>query len=152
MPHRPRAKIREARLRWGWTALAVGAANWMVITVGAPALPGVTVGGLKVAMAPGGSPLADRVTTLLKAPPTGGTVTLIATEPPSVTVTGAGGAVTVYVVFTVSVKGEDVDPVNPVFPEYTAVMLSAPVGRLLEVKLATPEELTVPVPRRVVPL
>jgi hypothetical protein len=57
------------------------------------------------------------VTTLSKAPPTGGTVTFISTEPPSLTVTGAGGAVTVYVVLTVSVKAEDVDPANAVFPE-----------------------------------
>jgi hypothetical protein len=92
------------------------------------------------------------VTTLSNAPPTGGTVTLICVEPPSVTVTGAGGAVTVYVVFTVSVKAEDVEPADAAFPEYTAVMPSAPVGRAPEVNTATPAELTVSVPRRVDPL
>jgi hypothetical protein len=44
--------------------LAVAAASCMVSTVGAPALPGVTVGGLKVALATGGSPVAESVTTL----------------------------------------------------------------------------------------
>jgi len=67
----------------------------MVITVGAPAVPGVTVSGLKRAVAPGGNPVADIVTGLLKAPPTGGTVTLTCTEPPCITNNGAGGAVTV---------------------------------------------------------
>jgi hypothetical protein len=67
----------------------------MVNVVAAPLIPGVTVGGLNVAVAPGGSPEADIVTTLLKEPPSGGTVTGIATEPPSAAVTGTAGAVTI---------------------------------------------------------
>ena len=77
---------------------------------------------------------------------------MIATDPPCATVTGAGGAVTVYVVFTVSVNVEEVEPANPEFPEYTAPILSTPEGRLSLVKVATPEELTVSVPSRVAPL
>jgi hypothetical protein len=67
-------------------------------------------------------------------------------------VTGADGAVTVNTAPTVSVKAEEVEPANEEFPEYTAVMLSAPAGRLAVLKVATPEELTVSVPRRVSPL
>ena len=74
---------------------AATAASWIVITVGAPAVPGVTVGGLKVAVAPAGSPEAESVTTLLNAPPKGGTVRLILTEPPGATGTGVVGPVTV---------------------------------------------------------
>ena len=68
---------------------------------------------------------------------------MIMTDPPCCTVTGVGGPVTVYEVSTVSILAEDVEPANPAFPEYTTVMLSAPVARLPLVKVATPEELTV---------
>jgi hypothetical protein len=44
---------------------AVWVAVRIVMTVGAPALPGVTVGGLKIAIAPAGRPDADIVTRLL---------------------------------------------------------------------------------------
>jgi hypothetical protein len=73
----------------------------MVITVGAPALPGVTLGGLNVAVAPGGSPEAESVTTLLNAPPSGGTVIFTVTAPPGATVTGVVGAVTANAVITI---------------------------------------------------
>ena len=83
---------------------AVRVASCIVITVGAPAVPGVTVGGLKVAAAPGGSPVAESVTTLSKAPPSGGTVMLTITDPPGAIVTGVAGAVTVKSLITDSVK------------------------------------------------
>jgi hypothetical protein len=86
--------------------LAVAVVSWMVITVGAPALPGVTVGGLNVAVAPGGNPEAERVTMLLNAPPSGGTVRLTVTNPPGATMTGVAGPVTVKAVITVSVRDE----------------------------------------------
>jgi hypothetical protein len=106
---------------------------------------------LKVAVAPGGSPLAESVTRLLNAPPNGGTLTLTSTDPPCATGTGVGGAVTVYAVLTVSMSTAEVDPASSVSPEYTAVMLSTPAGRLLVVKVAAPE-LRVSVPRSVEPL
>ena|ERR1700678_368784 len=124
----------------------------MVKMVGAFALPGVTVGGLKLPVAPGGSALADMVTTLPNVPPTGSTVTLILTDPPSATVTVAGEAFTVNVVFTVSLNAEEVEPTNATLPVYTAVILSAPAGKVVLENAATPDELTLPLPRRVVPL
>jgi hypothetical protein len=42
---------------------------WMDMTLTAPALPGVTEAGRKETRAPAGSPVADSVTALLKAPP-----------------------------------------------------------------------------------
>jgi hypothetical protein len=92
------------------------------------------------------------VTTLLNAPPTGGTVTPIATAPPSATVNGVAGAVTVYAALIVSVSAVDVEAPNSVLPEYAAVMLPTPLGREEMLKVATPAELTVPVPSRVVAL
>ena len=77
-------------------AVAAGVpASCIVMTVVSPSAPGVTVGGLNVAVAPGGRPLAASVTTLLNAPPSGGTVTVICTEPPSATSNGVCGAATV---------------------------------------------------------
>jgi hypothetical protein len=124
----------------------------MVMTVGAPALPGVTVGGLKVATAPGGRPEADIVTTLSKAPPRGGTEILKVAIPPGATVTGAAGAVTVYAVVTTSATADELEAANSALPGYTAVMLSSPATRLSVVNVATPEESRVPVPSNVVPL
>jgi hypothetical protein len=70
---------------------------------------------------------------------------------------GLGEAVSVVLVVTVaavtvSVSAVDVEPANPALPEYTAVMLNVPTGRLLVVKAAMPEELTVVAPSDVVPL
>ena len=56
----------------------------------APEAPGVTVGGAKVAVAPAGRPEADMMTTLSKAPPMGGTAISMSTDPPALTVNGAG--------------------------------------------------------------
>jgi hypothetical protein len=91
-------------------------------------------------------------TGLSKVPPTEGMVTLISTEPPSDTVTGVGGTVTVYVVSTVSVNTEDVEAADPAFPEYAAVTLSAPPGRLAMENAAAPEEFNGAVASKVVPL
>jgi hypothetical protein len=132
--------------------LAVADASCMVITVVAPAAPGVTVGGLKVTVAPAGSPEAESVTTLSNAPPSGGKVILMVAAPPGATGTGVVGAVTVKAVVTVSLTAEEVEAANPALPGYTAVMLSAPTTRLLVVNVATPEALSVPVPSKVVPL
>ena len=99
--------------------LAVVASRWMVITVVAPAVPGVTVGGLNVAVAPGGSPVAESVTTLSKAPPTGGTERLTDTDPPGAIVTGVVGAVTVKVVITDSVSAELVSVEKLLSPLYS---------------------------------
>jgi hypothetical protein len=49
----------------------------------------------------------------------------------------------------VSVRALEVDVANPVLPEYTAVMLYAAAVRLLVMKVATPDTLTVPVPSKV---
>src|SRR5580698_11383607 len=49
----------------------------------------------------------------------------------------------------VSIRALEVDVANPVLPEYTAVMLYAAAVRLLVMKVATPETLTVPVPSKV---
>jgi hypothetical protein len=59
-----------------------------------PVLPGITVGGAKDAMAPGGKPIADMVTTLLKGLPVGATLTRMATAPPGATSNGVCGAET----------------------------------------------------------
>src|SRR5215475_1416323 len=64
-----------------------------VMIVVAPDAPGVTTGGLKVAVAPAGNPEADMVTLLLKVP-MGGTPIVMATGVPGVAETGAVGAVT----------------------------------------------------------
>ena len=77
----------------GSCATAVVLAKVTVMTVVAPAEPGVTTGGLKVAVAPAGKPEADIVTLLLKVP-MGGTPIVTSTGLPGVAVTGAVGAVT----------------------------------------------------------
>ena len=66
------------------------AASVTVITVLRPVDPGITVGGLNVAVAPGGKPVTDIVTTALYAPPIGGTVIVMLTEPPWVSEYGVG--------------------------------------------------------------
>jgi hypothetical protein len=48
----------------------------MDITLGAPALPGVTAGGRNETVAPAGSPAAESATRLLKLPPSGAIVRL----------------------------------------------------------------------------
>ena len=63
------------------------------MTVLAPVAPGVTTGGLKVAVAPAGKPEADIVTLLLNVP-IGGTPIETLTGVPGVAATGAAGAVT----------------------------------------------------------
>src|ERR1700722_19413229 len=102
VPNRTNARLRDAAgnpPRWGgvWRAgmLALRLASWMVITVCGPAGPGATVGGLKMAVAPAGSPEAESVTVLLNAPPRGGTLMLTVTNPPSGTSNGVPGALMV---------------------------------------------------------
>lgn len=96
---------------------AVWAAVWMVSFVGAPEAPGITVGGVKVAVAPAGKPEADMVTTLSKEPPMGGTVMLMSTEPPAWTVKGLPGAVTANVVATSRPISAEVEVAEPELPE-----------------------------------
>ena len=97
----------------------------MVSTVVAPAVPGVTTAGLKLAVAPAGSPVADIVTALLNGPPTGGTVIGILTEPPCAMVNGVCVAVTLKLAPAVTVIGiiAEVDVPEVPLPENTAVML-----------------------------
>jgi len=91
---------------------------WIVSTVDWPALPGITVVGLKEAVAPGGSPEADIVTTPLKVSPLGITLTEAFAESPGVTVRVCG-AVTVKAgaTRTVKARGDDVEVAKTVFPE-----------------------------------
>jgi hypothetical protein len=85
------------------------------------------------------------VTTPLYAPPEEETVILTLTELPEVTETAVLGAdnVKVGAAPTVNVSTAEVEAAKAAFPEYAAVMLSEPVGRLLVVAVARPEELTV---------
>src|SRR5579862_1467903 len=117
-------------------------------------MPGTTLGGAKPTAAPGGKPEADMVTTSLYAPPTGGRNTLTFTDPPALTVNGVCGAAIVYAdaLVTVRFKGIDVEGAKPLLPEYTAVMLSVPATRLVQMSVAMPEALTVAVPNKVAPL
>ena len=92
-------------------------AKVMVMTVVAPVEPGVTTGGLKVAVAPAGNPEADIVTRLLKEVPIGGTLIVTLTELPGVAESGAGGAVTLNCWATVTVKGAEVEPCEEILPE-----------------------------------
>jgi hypothetical protein len=87
-------------------------------------LPGMTVGGEKEAVAPGGRSVADIVTALLKGLPVGATLIGIATDPPGVTLNGVCGADTVYTggaLLTVRARGEEFEAANPTLPEYTAI-------------------------------
>ena len=84
--------------------MATAVANVTVMTVLAPVEPGVTTGGLKVAVAPAGNPDADIVTWLLKAP-IGGTPIVTATGVPGVAATGAVGAVTLNCGVVTTVAG-----------------------------------------------
>ena len=52
----------------------------------------------------------------------------------------------------VSVRTPEVEVAKPTFPEYVAVMLSDPVGRLLVANVATPAECKVEFPISVDPL
>jgi hypothetical protein len=97
---------------------AVRAGSCIVSAVGAPVRPGVTVGGLNVALAPGGSPVAESVTTPSNAPPSGGTVMSMVAAPPGATGTGAVGAVTVKEAVTVSLTAEEVEAAKPALPGY----------------------------------
>src|SRR5271168_542176 len=124
----------------------------MVKTVGAPFAPGVTVAGKNITVEPGGSPVADMVTRLLNAPPSGGTLTLIITEPPSATRKVVCAAVTAKVVFTVKGTAAEVEGLKLVLPEYMAVSESAPAGSVELARVATPEALGAAVPRVVAPL
>ena len=125
-----------------------------VIMVVLPFAPGVTVGGLNDAVAPAGKPEADMVTGLLNAPPSGGTVTLTLTEPPSWdTVAGVVGAATVNAGVTACETAVEVAEAKVALPEYAAVMLNVPpLVKLLVVKVATPLALGVRLPICVVPL
>jgi hypothetical protein len=92
-------------------------AKVMVMTVVAPVDPGVTTGGLKVAVAPAGNPEADMVTWLLKELPIGGTLIVTLTELPGVAERGAGGAVTLNCGASVTVKADEVEPADVELPE-----------------------------------
>lgn len=97
----------------------------MVSTVVAPVVPGVTTAGAKLAVAPGGSPVADMVTALLNGPPTGGTIIGMLTDPPCANTKGVCGAVTLKLAaaFTVIGMTAEVDAPEDALPENTAVML-----------------------------
>ena len=62
-PMQPRTGTANGHAVPVMAAVVTGAAVWMVICEVAPVEPGVTVGGANVAVAPGGSPVAVRVTT-----------------------------------------------------------------------------------------
>ena len=84
----------------------------------------------------------------------GATVAVSVTDCPATA--GFGNAVSTVVVLVtapviVSVYTIDVDPEKPVSPEYTAVSPSAPTGSVVVDDVATPDELTLPVPRSVSP-
>ena len=128
------------------------AGNAIVSTVVAPAAPGVTVGGLNVAVLPAGSPVADMVTTLVKEPPNGATLTLTLTILPAATVIGVVGAVIAKVGVITRFTAADVDPADATLPEKTAVITSVPEGRLLIVRVATPALFSVAIPNEVAPL
>ena len=64
----------------------IAAAVWIVAVVFALLLPGVTETGEKVTVAPEGSPVAEKVTGLLKSPFIGVTVMVYCTLPPAFTV------------------------------------------------------------------
>lgn len=120
--HMPTAKLVDANWNSGLRTggrLEVWVAVWMVITVARPALPGTTVAGMKKAVAPGGSPEADIVTTPLNVPPAGATRTVTFAEPPGVTVRGVDGAVSVKVgaVWTVKAKADEVEGAKMTLPE-----------------------------------
>lgn len=78
-------------------AAVVDAGNVTLIVVLAPADPGVTVGELKTAVAPDGSPETDIATALSYAPPCGITVIFIFAVLPEVALTGLSGPVNEYV-------------------------------------------------------
>ena len=73
------------------------------------------------------------------------------TEPPAFTVNGVFEAVIVKTgaVCTTRLRGEEVEVVNAVLPEYTAVMLFVPAVKLLLVRVAIPHRFTGEVPRSV---
>jgi len=82
----------------------------------------MTLGGLKLAVAPAGSPAEDMVTTLSNAPSTGRTLTSIFTDPLAGTVIDVSRVVTVNVdgvttLWMVSGITFDVEGANATFPE-----------------------------------
>lgn len=101
----------------GRDAAFVVPAKVIVITVVAPVCPGVTIGGLKVAVAPAGNPEADITTWLVKDVPTGGTLIVMLSELPGVAENGVGGAVTLNCWATVRVTTAEVDSPKVELPE-----------------------------------
>ena len=93
-------------------------ANVTVITVFAPFEPGVTTGGLNVAVAPAGNPEADIVTLLLKVP-IGGMPIVTLTGVPGVAAIGAAGAVTLNcaAALNVIITAADVEVAEVELPE-----------------------------------
>jgi hypothetical protein len=106
-------------------------------------------------------PVPNTVTPFLKVTkprgvPVGAGVTVAVKVTNCPAVAGFGTTVKVVVVtvsaLTVTLRAAEVEPANPGLPENTAVRLNTPAGRLLVVNVATPEELTVPLPNSVPPL
>ena len=67
---------------------------------------------------------------------------------------GLGAAVSAVLVATMAVTptAEDMEVANAVLPEYSAVTMFVPGGRLEVISVATPDELTFAVPSSVLPL
>src|SRR5271156_1284673 len=91
--------------------------SWTVRVVGEPVAPGVIVGGVNTATAPIGKPVADIVTTLLKAPPRGGTVSGMLTSAPCGAVIGAVGPTTANPGVTVTIVAVEVEVAEVALPE-----------------------------------
>jgi hypothetical protein len=122
MLHKPITRAIDPKSLPGSTERAVGAAICTINRVDAPELPGMTVEGLKLAVAPAGRPEEDMVTTLSNAPPTGRTLTSIFTDPLCGTATDVSGVVTVNVdgvttSLIVSRKTFEVEVLKVTFPE-----------------------------------
>src|SRR5580698_173349 len=124
----------------------------MASVVGAPAAPGVTEGGANTATAPGGRPVTDIVTTLLKGPPSGGTVNGMVINAPCSAVIGPVGPTTANPGPSVIMLTDEVEVAKVALPEYTAVIVKFPNGSVTVVNVATPPEFTVPMPSSVAPL
>lgn len=101
----------------GWFMTFAAAATVTVMTVVAPAAPGVTVGGTNVATAPAGKPEADMVTTPVKEVPSGATWIVTFAEPPDATSIGAAGAVSAYEGLITRLNAADVEGAELVLPE-----------------------------------
>ena len=118
----------------------------MVVVAAEP--EGVTVVGLKAQVTPVGKPVHARVTTELK-PLLGVMVTVAVAGDEFVSVPLAGvidteksGAAALMV----TVTKLDVEPENPLPPVYSAAIVCAPNERLEVVKIAAPDEFSVPEP------